>query len=126
MKFGMLLPHFGEYCTPERLIEGSRKLEEWGYDSIWVRDHLLWHPHGMDEGTFLRLTVAQCSAIQTAMAAIRRVNPSARLMQTEDVGKTFSTPELEYQAAYDNERRWLALKRGNPGACPALRRRKNA
>jgi alkanesulfonate monooxygenase SsuD/methylene tetrahydromethanopterin reductase-like flavin-dependent oxidoreductase (luciferase family) len=50
MKFGMLLPHCGEYCSPERLIEGSRKLEEWGYDSIWVRDHLLWHPHGM-EGT---------------------------------------------------------------------------
>src|SRR6266849_1461656 len=50
MQFGMLLPHFGEHCTPERLIEGSRKLEEWGYDSVWVRDHLLWHPHGM-EGT---------------------------------------------------------------------------
>ncbi|MGH2441818.1 MAG: LLM class flavin-dependent oxidoreductase [Chloroflexota bacterium] len=50
MKFGMLLPHFGEHCTPERIIASSRKLEEWGYDSVWVRDHLLWTPHGM-EGT---------------------------------------------------------------------------
>lgn len=50
MKFGMLLPHFGEQCRPDRLIETSRKLEDWGFDSVWVRDHLLWKPHGM-EGT---------------------------------------------------------------------------
>lgn len=50
MKFGMLLPHFGKYCTPERLIDSSVRLEEWGFDSVWVRDHLLWKPHGM-EGT---------------------------------------------------------------------------
>jgi probable F420-dependent oxidoreductase len=50
MKFGMLVPHFGAEFTPERVIAGSRKLEEWGYDSVWVRDHLLWKPHGM-EGT---------------------------------------------------------------------------
>jgi alkanesulfonate monooxygenase SsuD/methylene tetrahydromethanopterin reductase-like flavin-dependent oxidoreductase (luciferase family) len=46
----MLLPHFGAEYSPERIIEGSRKLEEWGFDSVWVRDHLLWKPHGM-EGT---------------------------------------------------------------------------
>jgi len=50
MKFGMLLPHFGEHCRPERVIAGSRQLEEWGFDSVWVRDHLLWKPHEM-EGT---------------------------------------------------------------------------
>jgi alkanesulfonate monooxygenase SsuD/methylene tetrahydromethanopterin reductase-like flavin-dependent oxidoreductase (luciferase family) len=50
MRFGMLLPHFGAGYTPERVIAGSQKLEEWGYDSVWVRDHLLWKPHGM-EGT---------------------------------------------------------------------------
>ena len=69
----------------------------------------VWHPHGKDEGTFLRLTLAQCCAIKTAMIAIRTVNPSARLVQTEDVGKTFSTPKLKYQAEYENERRWLAF-----------------
>ena len=50
MKFGMLLPHFGAEFSPERVIAGSQRLEEWGYDSVWVRDHLLWKPHGM-EGT---------------------------------------------------------------------------
>ncbi|MBI4526007.1 MAG: LLM class flavin-dependent oxidoreductase [Deltaproteobacteria bacterium] len=49
MKFGVLLPHFGKEASPERLIEGSRTCEELGFDSVWVRDHLLWHPHGMEK-----------------------------------------------------------------------------
>lgn len=49
MKFGILLPHFGKEATPTRLIEGSRLAEELGFDSVWVRDHLLWHPHGMEK-----------------------------------------------------------------------------
>lgn len=50
MNYGMLLPHFGAQCSPDRLIQSSKNLEEWGFDSVWVRDHLLWKPHGM-EGT---------------------------------------------------------------------------
>lgn len=49
MKFGVLLPHFGKDASPSRLIEGSRMCEELGFDSLWVRDHLLWHPHGMEK-----------------------------------------------------------------------------
>jgi alkanesulfonate monooxygenase SsuD/methylene tetrahydromethanopterin reductase-like flavin-dependent oxidoreductase (luciferase family) len=48
MKFGMLLPHYGEFCTRSRLIQGSKRLEELGFDAVWVRDHLLWTPHGME------------------------------------------------------------------------------
>ena len=43
------------------------------------------------------------------MQAIRRVNPAAQLVQTEDMGKTFSTPRLQYQADFENERRWLSF-----------------
>lgn len=50
MKFGVLLPHYGQFCSPDRIIAGSRRLEELGFDSVWVRDHLIWKPHGM-EGT---------------------------------------------------------------------------
>lgn len=50
MKFGVLLPHYGQFCVPDRIIAGSRRLEELGFDSVWVRDHLIWKPHGM-EGT---------------------------------------------------------------------------
>jgi dTDP-4-dehydrorhamnose reductase len=43
------------------------------------------------------------------MGAIREINLSARLVQTEDLGKTFSTPRMAYQANFDNERRWLTF-----------------
>ncbi|MBI1996380.1 MAG: LLM class flavin-dependent oxidoreductase [Deltaproteobacteria bacterium] len=49
MKFGVLLPHFGKEASPSRLIDGSRMCEELGFESVWVRDHLLWHPHGMEK-----------------------------------------------------------------------------
>jgi len=49
MKFGVLLPHFGKEASPSRLIDGSRLCEELGFESVWVRDHLLWHPHGMEK-----------------------------------------------------------------------------
>jgi alkanesulfonate monooxygenase SsuD/methylene tetrahydromethanopterin reductase-like flavin-dependent oxidoreductase (luciferase family) len=48
LKFGLLLPHFGDYASVERCIEGSKKAEEYGFDSVWVRDHLVFEPHGME------------------------------------------------------------------------------
>ena len=68
-----------------------------------------WYPHGRDVGTFLRILVNQCRAVVLAMQAICRVVPQARLVQTEDLGKAFSTPLLRYQADYENERRWLCF-----------------
>lgn len=49
-EYGLLLPHFGEHTSVEKMIEGSKKAERLGFDSVFVRDHLLFHPHGM-EGT---------------------------------------------------------------------------
>lgn len=46
MKFGLLLPHFGEHASREKLIEGSKLAEKMGFDSVWVRDHLVFEPHG--------------------------------------------------------------------------------
>lgn len=68
-----------------------------------------WYPHRRDYPAFLRALVNQCLGIAAAMIAIRAVNPGARLLQTEDVGKTFATRPLRYQAAHENERRWLSL-----------------
>ena len=42
------------------------------------------------------------------MQAIRKVNPCAKLMQTDDLGTIYSTEHLAYQAAFENRRRWLA------------------
>jgi probable F420-dependent oxidoreductase len=45
MKYGLLLPHFGEEADRDKLLEGSRRAEELGFDSLWVRDHLVFEPH---------------------------------------------------------------------------------
>jgi dTDP-4-dehydrorhamnose reductase len=66
-----------------------------------------WHPHSRDSKTFVRVLLTQIRAVVTAMHAIREINPNAKLIQTEDLGKTFSTRPLAYQAEFENERRWL-------------------
>jgi dTDP-4-dehydrorhamnose reductase len=68
-----------------------------------------WYPHGRDERTFLRALITECRATALAMRAVREVSPGARLVQTEDLGKTWSTPLLAYQAEHENHRRWLSL-----------------
>ncbi len=45
-KYGLLLPHFGEQADRDKLLEGSKRAEELGFDSVWVRDHLVFEPHG--------------------------------------------------------------------------------
>ena len=49
-RFGLLVPHFGEEADQDLLLEGARLADRLGFDSLWVRDHLVFHPHGM-EGT---------------------------------------------------------------------------
>ena len=46
MRFGLLLPHFGEHADAAKIIRGSQLAESLGFDSVWVRDHLLFEPHG--------------------------------------------------------------------------------
>ena len=50
MRYGLLVPHFGEHADRDLLVRGARRAEELGFDSLWVRDHLVFHPHGL-EGT---------------------------------------------------------------------------
>jgi len=68
-----------------------------------------WYPHAADFASMARALVGECLGTLRAMEAIRGVNPEAKLLQTEDLGKTFSTPKLAYQARHENERRWLSL-----------------
>lgn len=68
-----------------------------------------WHPHKRNVDAAFRATVNQCLAIARTMTALRKLNPAAQLIACEDVGKTFATPELQYQADHENERRWLTF-----------------
>jgi dTDP-4-dehydrorhamnose reductase len=66
-----------------------------------------WYPHSRNEHDFLSMLLNQVEAVVLSMKAIREVNPGAKLVQTEDIGKTHSTRLLKYQAEFENHRRWL-------------------
>lgn len=66
-----------------------------------------WYPHKRDERSFWCALLNQIDATRLAMRAIRAVNPLARLIQTDDLGRTWATTPLADQAAFDNQRRWM-------------------
>jgi len=68
----------------------------------------LWYPHGSDDALFIRALLNQCRAVVLSMRAIGRVNPGAKLVQTDDLGKTYGTAPMAALATFYNERRWLA------------------
>jgi dTDP-4-dehydrorhamnose reductase len=65
-----------------------------------------WYPHRSDEHSFWLALLNQVDATRLAMAEVRTVRPGAKLIQTDDLGRTYSTVALRDQAAFDNIRRW--------------------
>lgn len=66
-----------------------------------------WFPHHKSDASYLRAVYNQVRGTILAMKAIREINPKARLIQTDDLGRAQSTERLFYQADFENERRWL-------------------
>lgn len=66
----------------------------------------LWFPHHANERDFWLALANQLLGTRAAMRAIRTVNPQARLIQTEDFGRTWSTDACADQARHDNTRRF--------------------
>jgi len=116
-------PHYTSLLDPkfpEKLASFARAVAlrfPWATDYTPINEPLTtarfsclyghWYPHLRDPLSFVRALLLQCRAIVLSMRAIREVNPTARLVQTEDLGKTFSTRTLAYQAEFENDRRWL-------------------
>jgi dTDP-4-dehydrorhamnose reductase len=69
-----------------------------------------WYPHKSSDYDFFKVLLSECKATVMAMKAIREVNPNAKLIQTDDLGKCHSTPLLAYQAELENERRWVSYE----------------
>jgi alkanesulfonate monooxygenase SsuD/methylene tetrahydromethanopterin reductase-like flavin-dependent oxidoreductase (luciferase family) len=68
MKFGLLMPHFGEHATRTAMMDGAVLAESYGFDSLWVRDHLAFEPHGeMEKGD---VTFYEALTTLTAMGAV--------------------------------------------------------
>lgn len=66
-----------------------------------------WYPHQRDERAFWNALLNQIDGIRLSMRAVREVNSGARLIQTDDLGRTWATVPLRDQAAFDNSRRWM-------------------
>jgi probable F420-dependent oxidoreductase len=70
-EYGVLLPHFGRYATADRMRNAGPLIERLGFDSTWVRDHLIQQPHGHEDPnrTFLDAFVV----LSTVAATTRRL-----------------------------------------------------
>lgn len=68
-----------------------------------------WYPHLQNTRSFVAALLNEVRGTVLAMRAIREINPAAALVQTEDAGRTYSTPLLAYQATHENHRRWLTF-----------------
>jgi dTDP-4-dehydrorhamnose reductase len=107
---------------PERLAEFAQAVAErypWVRDYTPVNEPLTtarfsclyghWYPHLRSDRAFAQAMLGQIRGIVLSMRAIRAVNPDARLIQTEDLARTHASPLLAYQAAFENDRRWLTF-----------------
>jgi len=68
----------------------------------------IWYPHHCSKESYLRALVNQMKGIVLSMRAIRAVRPDAVLIQTDDLGRVWSTPELAETSTLFSERQWLA------------------
>ena len=69
----------------------------------------VWYPHRRDDPSMVRALFHELKATVLAMRAIREINPKAKLVQTDDMGRAGGTPRLQYQVDFENERRWLTF-----------------
>lgn len=67
MKIGILLQHFGPDADRDSVIMVAPALERAGFDSVWVRDHLMFRPHTFEasDTTFMEpfTTLAAIGAV---------------------------------------------------------------
>ncbi len=69
----------------------------------------VWYPHHISHKSYLRALIHQLRGTVLSMRAIRNVRSDAQLVQTEDVGCIWSTPELSTLQELLHERRWLSF-----------------
>lgn len=66
-EYGVLLPQFGVAASRERLLNKCVDIERYGFDSVWVRDHIVYEPHTHEDPDRTHL---DCFNVLSAVAAI--------------------------------------------------------
>jgi probable F420-dependent oxidoreductase len=77
MKFGYILPNYGDKISGEELLEVSSVCEEVGFDSVWATDHIvmpteLREPYGqlIEPITLLSYIGARCEKVKLGTSCI--------------------------------------------------------
>jgi len=68
MKFGLLMPHFGGHASRRAVLDGAVLAESFAFDSLWVRDHLVFEPHSEMEAA--DITFYEALTTLTAIGAV--------------------------------------------------------
>ena len=68
MRFGLLMPHFGAHASRRAVLDGAVLAESFGFDSLWVRDHLVFEPHSEMEAS--DITFYEALTTLTAIGAV--------------------------------------------------------
>lgn len=113
----LLDPHFPEYF--QNYARQFVERYSWIEDYTPVNEPLTtarfsglygtWYPHQRNDASFFKALIHQVKATVLAMKEIRKVQPKARLIQTEDLGRAQGTEPLQYQVDFENQRRWLSF-----------------
>lgn len=69
LKFGLLLPHFGGLASVEKCLDGARRAEAYGFDSVWARDHVVFQPHELEGNDNTHI---ECMMLLSGIAATTR------------------------------------------------------
>jgi alkanesulfonate monooxygenase SsuD/methylene tetrahydromethanopterin reductase-like flavin-dependent oxidoreductase (luciferase family) len=67
--YGVVLPHFGPHASAELLLRSARRIEELGFDAVWVRDHLVYEPRPYDDPD---VTHIEPFVVLSALASVTR------------------------------------------------------
>ena len=65
--YGIVLPHFGPHASADLLIRSAKRIEELGFDAVWVRDHLVYEPRPYDDPD---ITHIEPLVVLSALAAV--------------------------------------------------------
>lgn len=84
MKFGYILPNYGDKIAPRELLEISSVCEELGFDSVWATDHVIMptehrEPYGrlIEPLTLLSFIASRCEKLRvgTSILVLPQRNP---------------------------------------------------
>lgn len=67
--YGVVLPHFGPHASADLLVRSTKRIEELGFDAVWVRDHLVYEPRAYDDPD---ITHVEPFVVLSALAAVTK------------------------------------------------------